>query len=180
MIKIHKSWCSSCQWRHCERQAADRRPQMAAWFLVPRPVSYPQARQMGPREVSSVLFFPEGEETEKGMQKKRRERINKMGKGPEDRDWKPFLPISSSVSVSLGGGGLRGSHLPFFPTMTQSVSTKDDMNIPKPKSSRSQFLSLEIARIGLYYSATYSQPSPRKERSGVQSDSGGRDGTMCS
>lgn len=56
---------------------------------------------MGPREVSSVLFFPEEEETEKGMQKKRRERINKMGKGPEDRDWKPFLPISSSVSVSV-------------------------------------------------------------------------------
>lgn len=86
---------------------------------------------MGPREVSSVLFFPEEEEIQKGMQKKRRERIKKNGKGPEDRDRKPFLSISSpvSVSVSLCVGGLR---VPFFPTITQSVPTKDDMNILKP------------------------------------------------
>lgn len=135
MIKIHKSWCSPCQWRHCERQAADRRPQTAAWFLVPRPVSYPQARQMGPREVSSVLFFPEEEETEKGMQKKRRERINKMGKGPEDRDWKPFLPISSSVSVSVslcvGGCGVPIFHFSLlWPRVSQPKMT---WTFPNPK-----------------------------------------------
>lgn len=36
----------------------------------------------------------------------------------------------------LGGGGERrgsqGSHLPFFTTVSQSVPTKHDMNIPKP------------------------------------------------